>query len=464
MAPKLDDQAAEVMGMVIRYLAGKDLLALRSTCRVLQHQSFEGFAEVFFRTQSVLLARPSLQRLVDVSRLPVANYVRHLNVCAETVDLPPEIEEEDGTWETEMRFQTRTHYRQDQQYVLNYGLDIAMLAAALANLSNLETIEMHGFVNDNYERLRYNGVRLGWGSKAIARELAGNQPVTPLPYTMATMTRAMTATLSALLNSSSSIRSLVQMSPIDATSEGNVHISAFNLPIMMLQSMKASTAFRSLRQIRLRIRTDDDDDATNLASECKLLWHEEDSEAPSWLPRFLLAIPTLEKVGINLCRTYSDEAHSQVIEGLSIAMTETPMPNLKYFKLQDATHLHSATLSRFLQAQARTLRTVVFKHVEMLHTWDEVWRQLLRMPELKRLHLSWLDEAGGQVLFSDLAADESTEAVQSIPNTEEERHAAIANATRNVDLASQYEYDAELRGFEVFVALPKLIRHPVFDC
>ncbi|TKA61597.1 hypothetical protein B0A49_12688 [Cryomyces minteri] len=460
MAPKLDDQAAEVMGMIVRYLAGKDLLALRSTCRVLQHQSFEGFAEAFFRTQSVLLARPSLQRLVDVSRLPVANYVRNLNVCAEVVDLPPEIEEEDGTWDTEMRFQTRRHYRQDQQYVLNYGLDIAMLAAALTNLPNLETIEMHGFVNDSYEKLHYSGVRLGWGSKTVARELAGKQSVTPLPYTMASMTRAMTATLSALLTSSSSIRLLAQMSPMDATSEGNVHISVFNLPTMMLQSMKASTAFRSLRQIELRIRTDDDD-GTNPASECGLLWYDEDSEAPSWLPRFLLAIPALEKVGINLCSTYNDEAHCQVIEGLSIAMTETPMPNLKYFKLQNATYLHSATLSRFLQAQARTLRTVIFEDVGMLHTWDEVWRQLLRMPELKKLHLSELDEAGGQVLFSDLAADESAAAVQSIPNTEEERHTAIANATRNADLASQCEYDAELRGFEIFVALPKLIRHPI---
>lgn len=129
----------ELIEMIGKHLADKDLLSFRSSSRQLSFAVDRLFNKMFPKTQLVIVcSMQSLQRLVDISGSDRKSTVKNLEIygfsmCGEDQVLYPELP---------VSCTRLTNFLLAQDHIQRTGKDISMLASALRNLNSCDSISI----------------------------------------------------------------------------------------------------------------------------------------------------------------------------------------------------------------------------------------------------------------------------------------------------------------------------------
>jgi len=139
---------------ITKFVATTDFGNVRLTCRVLEQALFHFFSHEFFRKKQFMVSTFSLRTLIDISKHPTLSpFLTHVIIATDRlsnympVGLP------------EAKEKARHHHDADYTFLVESGLLRDMLAEALGNLRNLETIDIRDFNSRSRNR---DGLNTEW--------------------------------------------------------------------------------------------------------------------------------------------------------------------------------------------------------------------------------------------------------------------------------------------------------------
>jgi len=156
-ASQLAQVPVEILLRITSFLTTPELSSVRLTCKRVEESLFAFFSHEFFRKKQFMLYGPSLQALLDISSHPTLSpYLKHVIIATDSFNMRGPFH--DAGEDTSVKFRVAAA---DQWSLINTGHDRVMLAKALGNLANLETVDIRDFNG----RLRTrDGPRACWTS------------------------------------------------------------------------------------------------------------------------------------------------------------------------------------------------------------------------------------------------------------------------------------------------------------
>lgn len=140
----LVDLSKELLLIIASHLSTADYGRLRRTCSAIEKLLFEDFAKHFFTTRQFMLTHSSLQALIDMSKHEsLAPYLRKIIIGTNVIPVPGSAVTGFAIMDEQRRY-ARNQY-EDQQHLINIGIDKSMLSEALGQLINCHQIEIRDY-------------------------------------------------------------------------------------------------------------------------------------------------------------------------------------------------------------------------------------------------------------------------------------------------------------------------------
>ncbi|ERT00926.1 hypothetical protein HMPREF1624_02160 [Sporothrix schenckii ATCC 58251] len=151
----------EMLLRITRHLSTTDLCTVRLVSRTIERALFHSFSHEFFRRKQFMLTDFSLQALLDISQHPtLSQTLQHVSFGLDR--FPNKLIEKFESEEKTVLFQIALG---QQMSLTCTGRGVDMLAAAFANLPNLQTVDIRDF--DSRTRFR-DGPSRAWHSYGYA--------------------------------------------------------------------------------------------------------------------------------------------------------------------------------------------------------------------------------------------------------------------------------------------------------
>lgn len=138
---RLAQLPTELLLDITHWLTTAEYSAARQTCKLIERKTFDHWAHEFFHRKQFMVSTVSLTALLGISQHPeLSTRLHHLIVSADTASGNP-IEVVQRSPAQQQVFLEAFH---DQCWLLGPGAWVSMLADAMARLTNLDTLDIHG--------------------------------------------------------------------------------------------------------------------------------------------------------------------------------------------------------------------------------------------------------------------------------------------------------------------------------
>lgn len=168
----------ELLDSIASYLPTRDFNNLRLACKHIENLLFPYWANCFFVFRQFMMSEFSLNTLIDISRHPVLS--KHMTHLAIGLDDLSSV----SIWDPHTKFSTlndveRYHsYLAAQESLMVTGDAVRLLSTALANLPNLDYVDIRDYSSPT--RYRDNSHWTSYGSSTYQHRLHNSANFTPL--------------------------------------------------------------------------------------------------------------------------------------------------------------------------------------------------------------------------------------------------------------------------------------------
>jgi hypothetical protein len=327
------DLSKELLLIIVSHLSTADYGNLRRTCLAIEKLLFEDFAKHFFTTRQFMLTYPSLQALIAMSKHEsLSLYLRKVIIGTNTIPMPGFMPLTD-----EQQKYARDQY-EDQQHLINLGIDRSTLSEAFGRLTNCRQIEIRDYNSDT--RYRDGTQWRSYGATEFA-SLSGVETefstfisgrVTDSEYSW--IDHIFSAVLYAIVESRMHCESLMV-----TTRNVVLGAKAFKWPTVCRPELEV--ALREMKTFQLALRT--------LRTPYA---HEEDTESLATLLSFM---PELESLRVNFDSGFQN---TPIFEAIQLGLGSSPLRCLEIGKV----HLAETTLTGFVASFKQSLeKLILFK-------------------------------------------------------------------------------------------------------
>lgn len=359
----------ELLVAISSFLTTPDLGALRLTCKQVEKSLYEWFSKEFFTKKQFMLTYKSLQAFVDISKhSSFSKMLSHVIIATDVyTDHPVRFRDKEAATRYIQGFE-------DQNTLLNTGIDREMLTEAFANLKNLQTVGIRDF--NNPERSRDGLCWSSWGAPTVHRETGiALQFTKRLPhypqYAVDLLTRVFQNVIYSLGKANQKPAELEVL-----LRHGSLPDSAFDVPDFLYPSV--GPVLNGLKKILLRASTSLGYMHTHTNGTVA------DTNPARLLRRFLGLTSNLEHLRLNLPK----HGHAQDERFMTWLTLPASAPALEPdFFDPPAISLSNLTQLELGQSQARpsTILDVIQKFTPTLRRL-ELWKMALSDPQVNRTY------------------------------------------------------------------------------
>lgn len=420
----------ELLDHIAGSLPTRDFNALRLTCKGLENKIFPYWVNCFFRTKQFMISDFSLQALLDISHHEIlSRALRHLiigldNIFAISCHCSPNLSE----------FKQLQFAISSQESLIDTGEAVRLLSAALANLPNLETIDIRDFCSPT--RRRDNGEWKSYGSSVYTSLTpSGRGMAHPLPLP-SFLPRVFKVVITSLGRAQCPVQRLQVILRTYHMELGDDSFAFVRQPDAQLRSVLGGLKTLHLDLSFQHIQH------TGFALQNTVFY----DPATPHLRRFLALTPNITWLRLNVCNR-RNHSSSDLLNWLALKPGDNPQQDASWdwsegnpepptfpltrlelgrFDLQD--EVLTSLLKKFNNIESLTLRRIKLSGT-VIHgdsnfddydgdnrnppcLWSNVIRQLpTLLPKLKRLHLDALEEESPtnysrqQIIFMDELSD-----------------------------------------------------------